>query len=252
MEKRKNKHKLSDPRATRHKFTTHSTRGSNKQTKLYQDSTARGNCRERRSGGGTRVASPNSALLSSLHKTDSRQFPLSAKQKKNEHKLHSNREREPTRPCPQCKRHPTTQQHSNDDDGQRQLSNTGTEKPLPKNHRQTNQGPQKKDIKARTLKERGCEFSLLTQNHPTLARKKDLSSLTHKHTHRKGTHRLSAPEKTTSNDERTPRDGCKQQNSDAEAEKSPGKNQHWTNRGSQLQRSTPKEKRVQGLLPKSN
>jgi hypothetical protein len=79
---------------TRHKFTTHSTRGSNKQTKLYQDSTARGNCRERRSGGGTRVASPNSALLSSLHKTDSRQFPLSAKQKKNEHKLHSNRERE--------------------------------------------------------------------------------------------------------------------------------------------------------------
>lgn len=44
--------------------------------------------------GGTRVASPNSALLSSLHKTDSRQFPLSAKQKKNEHKLHSNKERE--------------------------------------------------------------------------------------------------------------------------------------------------------------
>lgn len=161
MEKRKNKHKLSDPRATRHKFTTHSTRGSNKQTKLYQDSTARGNCRERRSGGGTRVASPNSALLSSLHKTDSRQFPLSAKQKKNEHKLHSNREREPTRPCPQYKRHPTAQQHSNDDDGQRQLSNTGTKKPLPKNHRQTNQGPQKKDIKARTLKERGCEFSYL-------------------------------------------------------------------------------------------
>lgn len=111
--------------------------------------------------GGTRVASPNSALLSSLHKTDSRQFPLSAKQKKNEHKLHSNRERETTRPCPQYKRHPTTQQHSNDDDGQRQLSNTGTEKPLPKNHRQTNQGPQKKDIKARTLKERGCEFSYL-------------------------------------------------------------------------------------------
>ena len=111
--------------------------------------------------GGTRVASPNSALLSSLHKTDSRQFPLSAKQKKNEHKLHSNREREPTRPCPQYKRHPTAQQHSNDDDGQRQLSNTGTEKPLPKNHRQTNQGPQKKDIKARTLKERGCEFSYL-------------------------------------------------------------------------------------------
>ena len=146
---------------TRHKFTTHSTRGSNKQTKLYQDSTARGNCRERRSGGGTRVASPNSALLSSLHKTDSRQFPLSAKQKKNEHKLHSNRERETTRPCPQYKRHPTTQQHSNDDDGQQQLSNTGTEKPLPKNHRQTNQGPQKKDIKARTLKERGCEFSYL-------------------------------------------------------------------------------------------
>ena len=59
------------------------------------------------------------------------------------------------------KRHPTTQQHSNDDDGQRQLSNTGTEKPLPKIHRQTNQGPQKKDIKARTLKERGCEFSYL-------------------------------------------------------------------------------------------
>ena len=111
--------------------------------------------------GGTRVASPNSALLSSLHKTDSRQFPLSAKQKKNEHKLHSNRERETTRPCPQYKRHPTTQQHSNDDDGQRQLSNTGTEKPLPKSHRQTNQGPQKKDIKARTLKERGCEFSYL-------------------------------------------------------------------------------------------
>jgi hypothetical protein len=111
--------------------------------------------------GGTRVASPNSALLSSLHKTDSRQFPLSAKQKKNEHKLHSNREREPTRPCPQYKRHPTAQQHSNDDDGQGQLSNTGTEKPLPKNHRQTNQGPQKKDIKARTLKERGCEFSYL-------------------------------------------------------------------------------------------
>ena len=47
------------------------------------------------------MASPNSALLSSLHKTDSRQFPLSAKQKKNEHKLHSNRERETTRPCPQ-------------------------------------------------------------------------------------------------------------------------------------------------------
>ena len=46
--------------------------------------------------------------------------------------------------------------------------------------------------------------------------------------------------------------GCKQQHSDAEAKKSPGKNQHWTNRGSQLQRSTPKEKRVQGLLPKSN
>jgi hypothetical protein len=136
------------------------TRGSNKQTKLYQDSTARGNCREQRSGG-TRVANPNSALLSSLHKTDSRQFPLSAKQKKNNHKLHSNKEREPTRPCPQYKRHPTTQQHSNDDDGQRQLSNTGTEKPLPKNHRQTNQGPQKKDIKARTLKERGCEFSYL-------------------------------------------------------------------------------------------
>lgn len=111
--------------------------------------------------GGTRVASPNSALLSSLHKTDSRQFPLSAKQKKNNHKLHSNKEREPTRPCPQYKRHPTTQQHSNDDDGQQQLSNTGTEKPLPKNHRQTNQGPQKKDIKARTLKERGCEFSYL-------------------------------------------------------------------------------------------
>jgi hypothetical protein len=111
--------------------------------------------------GGTRVASPNSALLSSLHKTDSRQFPLSAKQKKNEHKLHSNREREPTRPCPQYKRHPTAQQHSNDDDGQGQLSNTSTEKPLPKNHRQTNQGPQKKDIKARTLKERGCEFSYL-------------------------------------------------------------------------------------------
>lgn len=111
--------------------------------------------------GGTRVANPNSALLSSLHKTDSRQFPLSAKQKKNNHKLHSNKEREPTRPCPQYKRHPTTQQHSNDDDGQRQLSNTGTEKPLPKNHRQTNQGPQKKDIKARTLKERGCEFSYL-------------------------------------------------------------------------------------------
>ena len=63
--------------------------------------------------------------------------------------------------CPQYKRHPTTQQHSNDDDGQQQLSNTGTEKPLPKNHRQTNQGPQKKDIKARTLKERGCEFSYL-------------------------------------------------------------------------------------------
>jgi hypothetical protein len=78
---------------TRHKFTTRSTRGSNKQTKLYQDSTARGNCRERRSGG-TRVANPNSALLSSLHKTDSRQFPLSAKQKKNKHKLHSNKERE--------------------------------------------------------------------------------------------------------------------------------------------------------------
>ena len=90
---------------TRHKFTTHSTRGSNKQTKLYQDSTARGNCREQRSGG-TRVANPNSALLSSLHKTDSRQFPLSAKQKKNNHKLHSNKEREPTRPCPQYKRHP--------------------------------------------------------------------------------------------------------------------------------------------------
>jgi hypothetical protein len=110
--------------------------------------------------GGTRVASPNSVLLSSLHKTDSRQFPLSAKQKKNEHKLYSNRERDPTLPFPHYKRHPTAQHHSHDDDGQRQLSNAGTEKPLPKNHRRTNQGPKKKEIKA-------------------LASKKDVSSLTY-------------------------------------------------------------------------
>jgi hypothetical protein len=88
-------------------------------------------------------------------------FPFQQSKRKTSTSYIQTEEREPTRPCPQYKRHPTTQQHSNDDDGQRQLSNTGTEKPLPKNHRQTNQGPQKKDIKARTLKERGCEFSYL-------------------------------------------------------------------------------------------
>lgn len=146
---------------TRHKFTTHSTRGSNKQTKLYQDSTARGNCRERRSGGGLGWPVPTARCFHPSTRPIPDNFPFQQSKRKTSTSYIQTERESPPALAPQYKRHPTTQQHSNDDDGQRQLSNTGTEKPLPKNHRQTNQGPQKKDIKARTLKERGCEFSYL-------------------------------------------------------------------------------------------
>jgi len=114
-------------------------------------------------------------------------------------------EREPTSPCPWYKWRPTAQQHSHDDDGQRQHSNIDAEKSLPTNHHRTNQEPQKKDIKALARKE---DVRSLIQNWPTLTMKEDLSYITHKHTNQKGTRRLSAPKKPTSNTQWTSSDGA--------------------------------------------
>ena len=160
-EKRKNKHKLSDPRAhkTQIHYPFHKRVKTNKPsfTKTQLQGEIVGN--DDRGGLGWPIPTARCFHPSTRPIPDN--FPFQQSKRKTITSYIQTKRESPPALAPSTNDNPTTQQHSNDDDGQRQLSNTGTEKPLPKNHRQTNQGPQKKDIKARTLKERGCEFSYL-------------------------------------------------------------------------------------------
>ena len=161
MEKRKNKHKLSDPRA--HKDTNSLPIPQEVQTNKpsFTKTQLQGEIVGNDDQGGLGWPVPTARCFHPSTRPIPDNFPFQQSKRKTSTSYIQTERESPPALAPQYKRHPTTQQHSNDDDGQRQLSNTGTEKPLPKNHRQTNQGPQKKDIKARTLKERGCEFSYL-------------------------------------------------------------------------------------------
>ena len=161
MEKRKNKHKLSDPRA--HKDTNSLPIPQEVQTNKpsFTKTQLQGEIVGNDDQGGLGWPVPTARCFHPSTRPIPDNFPFQQSKRKTSTSYIQTERESPPALAPQYKRHPATQQHSNDDDGQRQLSNTSTEKPLPKNHRQTNQGPQKKDIKARTLKERGCEFSYL-------------------------------------------------------------------------------------------
>jgi hypothetical protein len=97
MEKRKNKHKLSDPRA--HKTQIHypfHKRVKQTNQAFYQDSTARGNSRERRSGGGLGWPVPTARCFHPSTRPIPDNFPFQqSKRKTSTSYIQTERERPP-------------------------------------------------------------------------------------------------------------------------------------------------------------
>ena len=132
MEKKKNKHKLSDPRA--HKTQIHYP--FHKRVKQTNQALPRLNCKGEIVGnddrGGLGWPIPTARCFHPSTRPIPDNFPFQQSKRKTITSYIQTKRESPLRPCPQYTRHPSTQQHSNDDDGQRQLSNTGTDNSLPK------------------------------------------------------------------------------------------------------------------------